>query len=566
MLDILRCYRYKDRIILNRRDYCVMMNPYFAEEYRHISDIDLAEDNENVLLPYDPEVDNFGSKILEAEAESGQTITYEEAFLNADYVEKALQVPPIDVPIEFTMFVLRKMAVNEKDFRSFVRAIPLQTREYLHKLIKRESAPRVKVHPANDKESTSTFRGIFTKIFCKKVISNFAENQEDKHYDKIATVFPFKVSRLSTDVRWCEMKIMQQFDDDFYQEIQEFLDEHFDNVNAREAVELFLLNIRNFISDKFSAEALLTRRENPGGQHDDYLSTFPRLHQGGIERFQFLYREFVNMIKSNRIYVPGFYFYRYGCDEDYFRRLPERNFVDLYSFLDYVDFFKEHREIYMRRFKKYLFFFVHALAVESNPVFFIDEMLFECLKSLRTYKTVKEDIKIKNDLAMISMLHLRMNLNRGSSKGNYCLSDTALERMKHYILESIVPKNPQLNVKYKTDLLTWMPFRTKEACFNVCYSKKSSNKNFLERLLCSIMCPDSESIRYIDEYNAYLGKVYRFDLSMNDIESLRNFVRLCNTYDVSNEPLEETNLDVFMLNLFIKFIETERSRATLECE
>ncbi|XP_065226638.1 uncharacterized protein LOC135849912 [Planococcus citri] len=521
----------------------------------------MAED-ENVLLPYDPEVDNFGSKILETE--SGQTITYEEAFLNADYVEKALQVPAVDVPIEFTMFVLRKMAVNEKDFRSFVKAIPLQTREYLHKLMNRDSATCTEVHPANDEESTSTFRGLFTKVFCKKVISNFAENQEDKHFDKLSAVFPFKVS---TDVRWCEMKIMQQFDDAFYKEIQEFLDEHFDNVNAPETVELFLLNIRNFISDKFSAEALLSRWENPEGQHDDYLSTFPRLHQGGIERFQFLYREFVSMIRSHRIYVPAFNFYRRRCDEDYFRRLPERNFVDLYSFLDYVDFFNEHREIYMRRFKKYLFFFVHALAVESNPVFFIDEMLFECLKSLRRYKTIKEDVSLKNDLAKITMLDFRTNLlDRRRSYRDYCLSDTALERMKHYILESIVPKNPQLNVQYKTDLLTWMPFRTEEACVNVCYSINGGIKNFLERLLCSIMCPDSDSIRYIDEYNAYLGKVYRFDLPMNDIESLRNFVRLCNTYDVTDEPLEEPNLDVYILNQYIAFIETERCRATMEME
>ncbi|XP_065226571.1 uncharacterized protein LOC135849865 [Planococcus citri] len=512
-----------------------------------------------LLLPYDPEVDSFGSRTLETE--SGQTITYEEASKDAYYVEKALRLPADDVPKEFTMFVLRKMAVNEKDFRSFEAAITPEAREYLRKLIEPCHVQYAKVHPVNDKESTSSFRGLFTKVFCKKVISNFAENQEDKHYDKLATVFPFKVT---SNVRWCEMKIMKQFDDDFYKEIQKFLDEHFDNVNAPETVELFLLNIRNFISDTFSAEALLSRLENPRVRHDDYLSTFPRLHSEGIDWFRYLYREFANVMKSLGIYVPTFY---RRCDNDYFRRLPERNFADLYSFLEYGHFFKTNRLIYMRRLKKYLFFFVHALAVESNPVFFIDDMLFECLKSLRRYKTVKEDIALKNDLAMITLLHYRKQYpGSGYSRNNYCLSDFALERIKRYILKSIVPENSQLNVTYKTDLLTWMPIRTNEACFNVHYSDKSDIKNFLECLVCSTMCPDDEPIKYIVDYNAYLGQVYRFDLSKCDVESLRNFVRLCNTYDVSNVPLEEPNLDIYILSNFLPFIETECVPVTIEYE
>ncbi|XP_065226683.1 uncharacterized protein LOC135849939 isoform X2 [Planococcus citri] len=515
-------------------------------------------------LPYDPEVDNFGTRTFETE--SGETITYEEAFQNAYYVKKALKLGVQDLPIDFTMYVLRKMAVNEKYSYDFEAALPRQAHKYLKKLIGRHKAQKVtQIHPANYEEMSSTFRGTFTQVFCRKVISN-ATNQVDDNYDRLATVFPFKVSQ---DVRWSEIKITKLFDGDFYQQIKNFLDRHFENVNAPETVDLFLLNIRNFISETFSAESLLARLNNPQTPHDDYLSTFPRLHQGGIDRFQFLYREFVKAMEHYRFRIRFPAFYRHGPgngnNKQYFRELPERNFADLYSFLD-DEFFQYERSVYVSRFQKYLFFFVHALKVDSNPVFFIDDMLFECLKSLRRYKTVKKDVNIKNDLAMISMLHYRMNLSdREKSGSDYHMSDATLERMKKYILESVIPRNPRLNVKYKTDLLVRMPFRTDEACFKITYTKHDGIKNIWECIISSVLFPENEPVSCIINYNAFLGKEYRLNLPSN-VEFLRNFVRLCSLCDVSNESVEEPNHDVYILSLLLPFIETEKNPAIMEFE
>ncbi|XP_065226692.1 uncharacterized protein LOC135849954 [Planococcus citri] len=538
------------------------------------------------LLPYHPEVDTYGSRTLETE--SGQIITFDEAFHNAEYVKKALDRESEDVPIEFTMFVLRKMAVKEKDFRSFQAALPPQAYEYLEKLIGSDACHMNQVHSKSTYKNgkPSSFRGALTKIFCKKVICNVAKNQKDAHYDRLAAIFPFKVSK---DVPKGELKIFEKFDDDFYAEVQFFLNRHFENVDARKMSELFLLNIWNFRLKYFPAKLLLERLENPGVQHDDYLSKFPRLHPGGVDQFKFLYREFTNAMKENEIYencdkyfqtLPEtcyafadlYSFFVEDCDDEYFQTLPEKNFEDLYSFFEHENFFDNNRSVYMRRFRKYLFFFVHALSMHPipNPVFFIDDLLFECLKSLRRYKTCEEYVFMRDDLTRITILHYRMDLDRSESCGQYYLNNDTLERIKNYILKSVVggdpaTKNPQLNVKYKTDLLTWMPFRTDDDCFNVCYSSnceyETRIKDFLERVLCSVLCPDNEPVKCIVGYNAFKGIELRYYLP-NDIESLRNFIRLCSTCDVTNEPLNDPN-NVYIWKTFRKFIETECKRSTI---
>ncbi|XP_065226624.1 uncharacterized protein LOC135849908 [Planococcus citri] len=501
---------------------------------------------EPVLLPYDPRVDSFSSRRLETE--SGQTISFEEASENSYYVEKALQVPPSNVPIEFTMFVLRKMAVHKEDFRSFKYALPSEALEYLQKLIGNHHPDEDSVHPENTRETPSCFRGAFVQIFCKKVISNLSvNNQEDNFYDTLAAVFPFQVS---AHVPRYKMKILQKFDSTFYREIRRFLAMHFDTINEAKIVELFLLNIRNFISNHFSAESLLARLENPEGEHDDYLSTFHRLNAEGIEWFGFLYQEFVGAAQSYGFHVSEFYD---NCDDEYFLRLPERNFADLYSFFD-AEFFDNHRSIYTRRFKKYLFFFIHALEADYiNPVFFIDDLLFESMKSLRRYKTVKEDISMKHDLVRITMLHYRMKLfSITSSRSAFSLSDTVLNRIREYISNRIIARNPRLNVKYETELIAWTPFRTNDACFNVRYSRKIRIAKFLERLLFCALCPDEEPVNCIITYNAFQGKEYRIDLP-NGVEFVvRNFIRLCNTRSFVDLPFEpRRNTNEYNLSIFL---------------
>ncbi|XP_065226662.1 uncharacterized protein LOC135849930 [Planococcus citri] len=513
--------------------------------------------DESLLLPYDPEVDSFGSRTLRTE--SGEEITYEDAFKIDNFVSRALRVNT-DVPKEFTMFVLRKLAVSRDTFRGFEASLTNPLRAYLSELIKNCGIKTTKRDDVHKWEETgalplprpSCFRGTFVKIFCKKVICNWI-GEQDKLYDDLTTIFPFQVSkriRLFSDIH-----ILDHLEEHatFYPEIQKFLDIHFRKLElkANSICSLFLHHIRTFMADHLSPKSLLYRLENPQDVTVvDYLSDFPRLNKDGIEWFEHLYREFDGVKAAYRIDVSRFYNgIKFKYDDWYFSHLPETNFADLYSFFDYDIALHCNPMLYTKRFKQYLFFFIHALLAGSSRKFFIDDMLFECIQSLKGYKTDPADISMKQYLAKITLLHYRLKFHIGKSPGQYFIKNEVLREIKRYLKKEVLKKEkkPQMNVTYKSDLglTTWMAFRTDENCFNVAYSTSKEIKNFAERLLCCVLCPKKDPVKFLVYYNAYLGVEVKYEITQQAVENLKNFVRLCNNcneYDSENKT-DEQELD-----------------------
>lgn len=94
----------------------------------------------------------------------------------------------------------------------------------------------------------------------------------------------------------------------------------------------------------------------------------------------------------------------------HFKHLMEINCCELLLLLEHR-FYSDERKKYEYLFQKYVFFFGHAVdfAKEAHhPVFFIDDVLFECLKSLRTYQfSDTHAMQLEYDVWMMALVHLR---------------------------------------------------------------------------------------------------------------------------------------------------------------
>lgn len=501
------------------------------------------------MLNFDPEVDTFGDRILEIDSTK---LTYEQAYENPTYIDKALDLENASntgIPNEFTQFVLRKMAVYEISCRPFEAALDPRAKQYLLKLIGPQVSEERRVHPGNPDERTSLFRSLLTKLFCQKLVMNLRnENCENQSLNlpKLACIFPFQVCKSVPEYR---IGILKNFDDRFYNRMQHFLDEHFDkNVPVRETTALFLNNIRHFFDTKFSSKQ----------QSTEYLSKFPRLNDKGIVHFQYLYREYRNVRKhfyNCKRRVPHLYY-----ENDDFRTMPERNIDEIASLLQSI-VFRTKPEMYEDLFKKYLFFFVHSLEIEKNPtpVFFIDDMLYQCLKSLRRFRTLREDpINMLDDLAMITLLWLFYREQDFKNYDGYSINLTTLRNIKEYITNFVSnEKNVQIEFKFKTDLYCTLPYRVNNTiAFDVCYANKKHNCRrgimyFLHQLLCSVLSPGDNPIRCIVCYCAFIGQENRFAIPQdrNIIESVRNFVRLSTKRDISKVFLEPVN-NIYLIILY----------------
>lgn len=480
-----------------------------------------------------------------------ETITYEEAYSKEYLRKRALQfyrngsTLTMSLPLEFTQFVLRNSAISERGCAHFERKLSFEVRKFLKGLIGRQDSDiEIKqIHcPSND--APSGFRGVYVKYFFKKVIYNLRNEVGLYEYcDNFATIFPFQVLQ-EVPIRY-DIEVVKLFDNGFYEEIQIFLDDHFENVNAREVGPLFLANINHFKATRFPEEALVTRvlqnqRDLNNAETKDYLSSFPRLNDDGIKWFQDFYRHYKNVCKifdDVDVFLDPY-------DDNYFRTLPESNFIDLYELLSTL-LYASRRKQYLERFEKYLFFFVHALQANTNPVFFIDDVLFECLKCLHSFKTSRQDVEMGSEIAKLSLVHLRTKSQTEYKKE---LNIYRIDPQVLFSIKKCIEKIPdidcaQIDIEYKTDYLHgWMLLRIKDTCYEMCYSRRERKRvdDFVDRIMCSVLSPDDEPINYVVIYNFFKGQESRIAMPQN-IESVRNFIRLSNTYDFVNDKQAESN-------------------------
>ncbi|XP_065226705.1 uncharacterized protein LOC135849963 [Planococcus citri] len=500
------------------------------------------------LLSYNPHVEEFAGRSLTFR--DSEDITFEEACSDSNLRRRALQfyrsTPTRWPPLEFTQFVLRNSAINERGCCHFEKQLPFEVRKCLKGLIGRENSDIVirQVHGTN-KDSPSGFRGVFVKYFFKKVIHNLRNQIGRYDYaENFATVFPFKVlDRVPVQY---DIEVMNVLDNDFYDQIQTFLDDHFDNVDAREICASFLSNVLHFKTTRFPEEALTERvTSGEGIDTKNYLSSFPRLSKEGIRWYRHLYDDYKNVCKIFDNVDVSLDIY----DDNYFQTLPESNFVDLYELLSKC-LYAIRRKQYIERFKKYLFFFVHALGDDSNPVFFIDDVLFECLKSLRKFKTSPEDVSLASEVAKLSLVHLRTKAQMDESANNsdiFRMESNVLLNIKTYVQSIPDIETAEIDVEYKTDYLHgWMLLRNRDTCYEMCYSKRKRNRidDFISRILCGVLPPDDELIKYVVMYNSYTGEESRLEMPSN-IENIRNFIRLSNKHDFTNDTQAESN-DAFL--------------------
>lgn len=403
------------------------------------------------------------------------------------------------------------------------------------------------LHPPCNKGSNG-FIGKFHRVFIEKCVFNLTDTDGYHTFiDNYASVFPFHVSN---EINRYRVKILDDFDEELWNEMQTFVNEHFDDVMIRSISHVFFANILNFKENNFSEGMLskLLKNFNIEGlsmrndenksfmgfrqtkEKCDYLKDFPRLSKHGAVVYNQLYNLFVSV---SALYgepcVVSADKYRFS----YLTRLPEMNFYELYSLLN-SKFLITNRREYVYRFQKYLFFFINALNSESKPVFFIDDVLFECMKSLRTFRKSRDDVfSLKRELAAMSVIARRREAfhNRHMSID---LDEVNLQHVKEYVLNfpniSTAAIKPTLdtNLWQKTVLLS-----TDDSCLDTCVSKKrrTNVKDFYELIFYAAFSP--KDIKRLVIYNAFYGEECSIAMP-EDKEALVDFVRtVYNNHDFS---------------------------------
>lgn len=473
------------------------------------------------------------------------------------FCQIALEAGPSSfVPENFIQFLLKQTqdlhlngsVIKERGCPHFLKACTKEMLAELRRILDVVRIHEVQVHERCDRRLRPNGNlGVFYHFFIKKHVFNLTNvDGRCKYIENYASVFPFRVSKtVATDAHLSIFDVLD-LDFEFKMEIQFFLDEHFDNVNFGDVCQLFLLNIYQFKETRFSSEDLVkssacfqfgsevsrvfdkfgSRVRHPA-TGVGYLKTFPRLNRTGIERYKKLYDTLVstmNFFKKSVLKLSRKY------DDEYFAQLPEINFLELYSLLSKT-FFSKSRKEYVKKFKKYIFFFVHALNSETNPVFFIDDGLFECLKSLQKFKKSREDVfELKYVLAMMTLVYRRKQpIDQNFTE----LNEQNLQHVKDYVqslpnIESaIVDYEVRTNMLESTSLVT-----LEDVCLDACFRvfPRNSVNDFYDSILHAALSPKNVSKLII--YNAFLG-VETWIKMPECKEKILEFIRTYNKYDFS---------------------------------
>ncbi len=449
-------------------------------------------------------------------------------------------------PEEFKQFLKSKRVIKEYSPVPFLKALsPEQTREF-KSIVGELNVEKVQVHEPSEVDSNGFLAG-FCQFFVEKCIFNAQGRVAvlPKSIEIHATIFPFRVT---PNVAHFDVPVKKLFSLQFEKEVGDFFRFHFNQVDYTSSADLFLRNIFAFRRDHFT-ESELKKLEAVAGDLsrpirntyrrpvNEYLKNFPSLNNKGVTIFR-SYCDFFDKIRmeSNIGEIS------LRRDRAYFLRLPEVNLYELFRLLD-ENFYKSDYKSYAKSFLKYIFFFEHAVRCDSNPVFFIDDLLFECLKWLSTYKSLDQDFETqKTAVSMVTIPWCRKyGAPRSFSSG---FDDLHLQRMRNYVTN--IP-NVELAVVAEdlfTDILqSRTRFRIKDILYDVRFSKQKKKKigDFDKLILLGVLFPATTKIKKLVLYNAKTGFECRADMP-EAVDEIRNFVRRINRTDFSVELPPEAYL------------------------
>lgn len=367
------------------------------------------------------------------------------------------------------------------------------------------------------KYHSSGLKGIFYRCyFTKCVASRSIRNEKISSglLNDFASIFPFKTSK--NVERKC-LPVMRLFDVDFKKKIETFV-KHFEQHECRELVDLFFANVlhcrlKHF--DQKSVQKLKTfvekkvydERNSRNCKVDftnDLLKSFPRINFQGIHRYQQYQNDFRTI--QNAYHKTEFP----KKSQTYFQFLPEINFYELFSLLE-TELYESDRVLYLDRLKKYLFFFGYAIDRADHPVFFIDDILFECLKFYPIYREPLNDVLSEEEeyvLWMMALVRSRKKYKIGSCK-DVSLDRENFEKVMNYVKDipgiktsdailNFLETNELCDIRINCKLLVG------DTLYEVCYSKQNRQlSSFLVLLMKAAIV--SKNIRKIVFYNAYLG-------------------------------------------------------------
>lgn len=236
----------------------------------------------------------------------------------------------------------------------------------------------------------------------------------------------------------------------------------------------------------------------------DYLSHVYRLNEAGVDWYMNLQtacNEVNVMYNKNLIPTKG---------KAYFKYLPEVNCCELLLLLEHR-FYLDENERYAYLFKKYLFFFGHAveLSGEVHPVFFIDDALFACLTSLSTYLFSRASVlELEYELWMMALVHLRIYTSskpRGPTVRT--VDQQNLRRVANYVARKL---SVDSRLFYETSLLYPIRHRNfylrEDIVYRLMYVdvQQLELRHFYELILKAALL--ERKVRRLVIYNAYTGE------------------------------------------------------------
>lgn len=459
-------------------------------------------------------------------------------------------------PADFKKFLLSKLAANERCESNsmtvcertpfyFLQALSADMKDEFRNIVGDHRVTVKEIHqPCNFETPTNGFLGVFYRFFVKKCVFNL-QNKDGrcKFVEKYASVFPFTVSRVDCSR---SLPVLQLFDDRFQRRLQKFLNRHFDNVLIEDIAPIFLSNIHKFRQQNFSendakrltslVKILQNGSFNGDGEHDKfrafrrgnyintYLTNFPRLNEAGVARYKNMYQTYKQItLLFHESEVAD-------CNKQQFMNLPEINCYEMFSLLD-EEFFIDRFDSYIALFEKYVFFFVRALDADEKPVFFIDSVLFECLKSLNKFEKSREDVfDLQYEFAMLTLVYRRKQ-PVDSRRPDYTIDQTNLMNVKNYIENVPGIGTALVDHELANDLLECTIFLYFEdgTCFDFYFSKikRTGLSDFHFSILCGALSPE---VKRLVIYNAYRGQESSLNMPA-DYEKLQEFIRRYNQCD-----------------------------------
>ncbi|XKL67133.1 hypothetical protein PGB90_010553 [Kerria lacca] len=496
--------------------------------------------------------------------------TYEEVSkLDENFCRSVLQSDVFNdfYPEDFKNYLVSKMkqpVISERSPFHFLNACSSEMMSELKKIIGEVKSSWKVVH---EKCSTfpNGFMGVFIRYYAKKCAFNIKdETAHSKHIEQYCSIFPFQVRK---DIRLYKNKdnVAHLFDDEFKVEVEKFLKKHFEEVNYREIVNLFLANIFQFRKNNFSEEHMkalknlvenldrTTFRNNGdcfrnlkrSNYINTYLKNFPRLNDVGVKHYKGFY-DMYNLLTSFHREVESL-----KNSSNYLIHLPEVNCYELFLLLN-KEFFLHERSQYIKLFQKYIFFFRYAINSEQKPIFFIDDVLFECLKSYESYKNSRADIfDLQLAIGNIALVHRRKQpLDFRFTNKDYYVDVKDSEKIKKYIENFPNIKSATVEYEVNTDLLEFTIFMcTDDTLLSLVFSKNVVTSRFYELIIKAAVCP--RDIKWIIRYNAYTGTETLVEVPPNKKE-IQNFIRKYNKCDFTMKLPPEKFLTWGLEDMFVE--------------